>query len=49
VIAAVKSEKSKRKVFRERINADIKNVINKLEGNTLVKTGVVTKILHKKD
>jgi len=33
VIAAVKLEKSKRKAFRERINADKKNVINKLEGN----------------
>ena len=34
VISAVKLEKSKRKVFREGINADKKNVINKLEGNT---------------
>ena len=34
VIAAVKLEKSNRKVFREGITADKKNVINKLEGNT---------------
>ena len=33
VKAAVKLEKSKRKVFREGINADKKNVIKKLEGN----------------
>lgn len=33
VIAAVKAEKSKRKVFREEIHADKKKVTNKLEGN----------------
>ncbi len=49
VIAAVKSEKSKRKVLSEGINADKKNVINEMEGKRYVRTQVVTKIIHKKD
>ena len=33
VTAAVKLEKSKRKVFREEVNFDKQNIFNKLEGN----------------